>query len=488
MQNSKVNKDRLTKDVKDILAELGDRHTFVSAIEAVYAASHALLPDELQKAKRKLSSGVSDVKAYDEYLRLAIKSIEDHSNYRNYAPPQGAVDAREALAILESTKFKGKFTYISQNFCLTEGATGAISSLFEYFKKKRPEGELLIPCPSYYAFRLCATQYDIPYQEVIPNFEGKTGETVMSMAAIIDAITPNTKLIAITQPSNPTGEIYSPEDIRKLIQIAKKKDILIIFDELFADLIMDSSYVFTPSDKIALEQDALNNCVFIKAYSKNRNMPGFRIGYIYSVDDDLIEGLTKVQEQRAFCASGSNFKEIIILDSFYQTVDQLVKLYRTPTHDAIEQAFDAYTKAHISLGFCARPEEGYQNFKQYMDETLKYYQYGLGTVKEALGNTIDFMPRTKAAFNTMVRVKELDHVNLFDFSLNLFLFYGVKTQLGPYFGFNQKMWQDELGFWLRISFSMEAELLKEAAERFLEFKNEYLQSPEKFIHLNYEFK
>jgi aspartate/methionine/tyrosine aminotransferase len=134
------------------------------------------------------------------------------------------------------------------------------------------------------------------------------------------------------------------------------------------------------------------------------------------------------------------------------------------------------------------PEEGYQKFKQYMNETLQYYQHGFDAIKETLDSSIDFIPQTSAAFNTIVRINELDHVNLFDFSLNLFLFYGVKTQLGPYFGFSQKVWEDKLGFWLRISFSMDADLLKDAAERFMEFKEEYLQFPEKFIHLNYEFK
>jgi aspartate/methionine/tyrosine aminotransferase len=134
---------------------------------------------------------------------------------------------------------------------------------------------------------------------------------------------PRTKIIAITQPNNPTGEIYKPEEIERLLKVAAEKDILVISDELFSDLVMDTSYRFTASDKIAHDLDGMKNVVCIKAYSKNRNLPGFRIGYLYSTDSELLEGVTKAQEQRAFCASGSNFKELVILDSFYQTVGQL---------------------------------------------------------------------------------------------------------------------------------------------------------------------
>jgi aspartate/methionine/tyrosine aminotransferase len=488
MQSPPTNTQLIAR-IQKIIDISGTKLTFVSAIEKVYAASSDLLSPELQRSKRKLSSGVSDIKAYDRYLRIAVKSIENHTNYRNYASPQGDISARKALAISESIKFNDSFAYGEDNFCITEGATGAISSVLEYIKQSDAHAELLIPCPSYYAFKLCAQQYNLAYKEIRPEVNGKPGERMISMDTIIQSISPQTRVIALTQPNNPTGEIYTREEVAQLMRAAVEKNILVIADELFSDLIMDSTNEFTATDKIAHELNTLKNLVCIKAYSKNRNLPGFRIGYLYSADNRLIEKIVKAQETRAFCASGSNFKEVIILDSFYQTVDQLRSGEPgAAAEETVLHAKQLYEEAHVDLPYDLDDLlEGYLGFVHYMSTVLQYYQKSFDVVRKAFGDSIDYMPDTKTAFNTVVRIKDFDDINQFDFCVNLFVFYGVKAQVGPYFGFNQKVWQDELGFWLRISFSTDPTLLKDAAERLIRFKEDYRNNPGKFIHLNYEF-
>ena len=81
----------------------------------------------------------------------------------------------------------------------------------------------------------------------------------------------------------------------------------------------------------------------------------------------------------------------------------------------------------------------------------------------------------------MVKIKGLDNINNFDFMLNCFLTTGLKTEIGPCFGFSQKVWDNKLGFWLRLTFAKDKKLFKEGIEKFIEFKKMYLEKPNLFL-------
>ena len=65
--------------------------------------------------------------------------------------------------------------------------------------------------------------------------------------------------------------------------------------------------------------------------------------------------------------------------------------------------------------------------------------------------------------------------------LNCFLTTGLKTEIGPCFGFDQKIWDDNLGFWLRLTFAKDKKLFKEGITKFIEFKNTYLRQTDLFL-------
>lgn len=481
-------KESMTAKVRAVIEGMRKDASFVEAMETLYGSEGELLSENMRSEKRRLSSGTSSIKTLDQYVRIAADSIMQHANYRNYAPPQGSADARRALAIMENIKFEGNFAYGAEDFCLTEGGTGAISSIFELIRKTMPGAEVIIPSPSYYAFKLCARENGIRYKEVKPHI--KAGSPAVSIDAIIDAVTPQTKLIVMTHPGNPTGEIHGEEAIRRLLEFAAKRDILVLSDELFSELIFDTTRRFVSFDEVAQKMGLLDHLVTIKAYSKSRNIPGFRIGYSYSANKKIVEGLAKIQEQRSFSASASNFKEIIILDSMYQSVDQTLQRSDDSIEDVIHNLVAQFSENHISLPVeAAELHDGYVSFRQYMDASLEYYRQGLEVVRQEFTQLVrpDESPDPQAAFNTLVHIRCLDGVDMFNFCMNLFLFYGVKVHVGPYFGFTQKVWQDELGFWLRISFSSDAPLLKDAIRRFVLFTEEYLNDPSQFVKLTYKF-
>jgi aspartate/methionine/tyrosine aminotransferase len=463
--------------VHQLVDQLGAGANFVTAMEAVYAASGQLLTPELETNKLKLSSGVSSVKTFSTYLDIASESLKTHAHYRNYNAPQGDINARRSLALQESLKFDGAFTYGPESVCITDGATGAISSIFEYLKSLDSNSEVIIPVPSYYLFKECAKHYQLMYREV--RFK-LNSSPMTSMASIIRSISELTKAVVITQPTNPAGELYSDESIRELILIAKEKGIIVIFDEVFSDLMMTKVDRTSP-DKIAHELGALDTVISVKAYSKNRNIPGLRIGYALSSNQDSIAFIAKCQEIRSFNAGASNFAEIICLDAFYSVFQQL--------NQDFERTLQVFVTNNVNMDYLNIDllKTSSRAFVAYSEGVLETYKSNLKLVTAELKGIVGYSANTVAAFNTFVNIPSLDRVSQYDFCVNLFLEQGVKTQVGPYFGLTQTEWQDNYGFWLRISFSMSQSDLRSALQRFKLFTTEYLNEPQKYYSFGYTF-
>lgn len=489
-KNYNINNSKkvLKRTIDVILSGLTKDSTFVTALEKIYASEKLLLSPKLSLNKRKISSGISDVIAPKEHLKIIINSIRSHTNYRKYSMPSGDVEARESLAILENTKFRYKNIYEANDFCITEGATGGISLTFAYLKKNYPDCEVIIPCPSYYIFKMCAIRNKISFIEVPPTIDIVTGELKISIKAIINSITSKTKMIFITQPNNPTGEIYSYEDISNILLESKKKNVMVFFDELFFDLIMDRYNNHKECDLIASEIKCLKNTLCIKSYSKNRNIPGFRIGYLYSKNNEFMKEIVDMNEERVFSSVGSNFKELIISDSFYQSIYNLLK----NTDNYIPRIISTVKGKFFNKNIVIQDDDDlilkkYNNFVKYMDDVIKYYEEIFSIIREIFQSKNINVPDVKTAFNTVIQVEDLKDVNLFDFCLNLYIYYGVKIQVGPYFGFNQKKWENDFGFWFRVSFSTNPLVLKDAILKLFLFKKKYLINKNKFIILNKSF-
>ncbi|MEX2028512.1 MAG: pyridoxal phosphate-dependent aminotransferase [Candidatus Curtissbacteria bacterium] len=466
--------------VHALLKTFSGRETFVEALEKVYEEESTILSPKLLRDKIKLSSGTSDVKCYPDYLKIITNSILSHSHYRKYGPPAGSIKARISLALTENLKFSDETVYSYKDFCITEGATGAISAFFEYFKENFPDGEVLIPVPSYYLFKLSVQQHNLKYREVSPILENKGSDKFLRITSarnIINSIGEKTKLIIITQPDNPTGEIYSCEEIAKIISVAKRKGILLLFDELFCDLILSKKSNFVHSDRIAYDQSYLNNIICVKAYSKNRNIPGFRIGYIFSKNLKIIERITKIQEERVFFATGSNFEELIILESFNTSVSQYLKKHPGfSLFKAVSSIREKFISERVPIYKSSDYlTKEYLRFESYTHGVLDFYSKNLSVVKRALKDESIFS-MTESAFNTFVKIKMPQKVNMFDYCLNLFVTKGVKIQPGPYFGLSQKDWEDNFGLWIRISFSSEPLLMKEGLEYLIDFNRFYKSS------------
>lgn len=432
----------------------------------------------------KLSSGTSDRKAFPEFISQVIKDLQDDRYYRNYSSPKGNRIARKALALMENAKFKEK-KYIEEDVCLTTGSTGAITLVFEYISKFFPNSEVLVAAPTYYLYKFSAEYWDLQVREVL-SFKQ---ESFKSINKIINNISVRTKLIVLAQPNNPTGEIYTPEELTRLINKAAEKNILVLIDELFFDLIFNKDG-YQESDVIASRNNRLENIAIAKGYSKTKNLAAFRIGYLLSKNMQLMQFIEKASEQRQCFPVASNFTGLICFESFLRSVDYFIEGKKSTISKAIKQL-------RVDFSFFEPLKEvsdkkllnSYENYKKYYKDILAFYAENFDLLQPILNEDILIKLPKKSAFNTFVKIKNLENINFFDFCFNFYLTCGIETQIGPCYAFDQKSWEEnpDLGFWLRITFARDRKQFISAMEKFKEFKKIYTSNPNKFLKTNLYF-
>ena len=154
--------------------------------------------------------------------------------------------------------------------------------------------EVLVPEPSYVSYKPCVSMADgVP---VVVNTKAEN-KFKLTPEDIADKITPKTKALILPYPNNPTGAIMEKEDIDRLAQFLKDKDILVISDEIYSELTYgDKKHV-----SIASVEYMRQKTVVINGFSKSYAMTGWRLGYAAG-PADIISAMTKIHQYCIMCA------------------------------------------------------------------------------------------------------------------------------------------------------------------------------------------
>ncbi|MBD5233428.1 MAG: pyridoxal phosphate-dependent aminotransferase [Bacteroidales bacterium] len=231
-----------------------------------------------------LSVGEPDFNTPDHIKAAAIKAIED--NYSFYSPVPGYMSLRKAIA--EKLSRENGLTFAPEQIVVGNGAKHAICNVI--LASVNPGDEVIIPTPAW-----------VSYVEMVKLAEGKsvfipTGvadDFKVTPEQLKAAITPKTKAIIICSPSNPTGSVYTREELAKLVEVlARYPQILVIADEIYEHII------YTGGDFVSLASfpEIADRTVVINGVSKAYAMTGWRIGYC-AAPADLAKAVTKLQGQ-----------------------------------------------------------------------------------------------------------------------------------------------------------------------------------------------
>ena len=210
--------------------------------------------------------------------------------YTSYTSNYGLLELRQEIARMIETDYG--VSYNPKNEALvTVGVSEALDLAMRTILS--PGDEVLVPEPCYVSYQACVTLAGGTPVSVCCTREHEFRVTVDQLAA---ALTPRTKALLIGYPNNPTGAVMSREDLAGIAQFAEKHDLIVISDEIYANLTYDGEHTCFASLPGMRERTILLNG-FSKAYA----MTGWRIGYALG-NADFIAAMTKIHSFTMLCA------------------------------------------------------------------------------------------------------------------------------------------------------------------------------------------
>jgi len=257
---------------------LADRTQLIDAsgIRKVFALAAEL------KDPVNFSIGQPDFDVPKKIKDSAVEAIQGGFNaYSQTAGDQQLLDKIRAKSIAD-------YGFQDPSILVTSGVSGALLLLFMSIINKGDE--IIIADP-----------YFVIYKHVINMLGGKCvfvdsyPDFKLPAAGIEAAISQRTKLIILNSPANPTGAVYSEQEVKDVAEIARRKDILIMSDEIYD--------TFCYEDTCPSVANYYDNTMILKGFSKAYAMTGWRLGYVTGSNRirHIVEQMTKIQQYTFVC-------------------------------------------------------------------------------------------------------------------------------------------------------------------------------------------
>ena len=230
------------------------------------------------------AAGEPDFDTPDFIKQAAIEAIQ--KGFTKYTPSSGTIELREAI----SKKFQkdNNLSYNAKDQIVV--SCGAKHCLYNIIQALVDAGdEVLIPAP-----------YWVSYPEMVklagatPKFLETSKETNFKITAkqLERNISPNTKVLILNSPSNPTGTVYSRKELESIAEVCVKRNITVISDEIYEKL----CYTKEPFTSIAsINKEIYDLTVTVNGVSKSHSMTGWRIGY-FGASKEIAQNVGKIQD------------------------------------------------------------------------------------------------------------------------------------------------------------------------------------------------
>ncbi|WP_040979810.1 aminotransferase A [Oceanobacillus jeddahense] len=309
-----------------------------------------------------LTIGQPDFHTPDNVKKAGIKAIEN--NFTTYTPNQGVLDLRKAIHRYYEANYELNYQPESE-IIVTSGASEAIDIAFRTILS--PEDEVILPSPIYPGYEPLITLAGAKSVHVDTTNTGFkfTPET------LADAISEKTKCVVLPSPSNPTGAAYSKQELQALAEVLHGKEIFILSDEIYSEIIYDFAHT-----SIASISNLKNQTIVINGVSKSHSMTGFRIGYTLA-PEWISEEMLKVHQYNVSCAASI---------SQYAALEALTTYEKHTTH--IKQVYkerrDYVYKRLVNMGLeVEQPQGAFYIFPKLQLNNLSSFDLGLSLVHDA---------------------------------------------------------------------------------------------------------
>jgi len=214
----------------------------------------------------------------DQHVKEAIN--KGYADFNKYADSRGVIELRQAISIRYDIKYNVQINH-NQQIIVTNGAAEAI--WLTIFTCTNIGDEVIIPDPCYMLYEPIISSLGRKVVRIKTLEETKFD---VNLKLLEKCISHKTKLIIINSPSNPTGTIYTEQNLYDICDLANRKNIYVMHDEVFDDIIFDGIHY-----PIIAFQKKYKNLIMVNSFSKRYGMTGWRLGWLLGSDEFIEQAL-----------------------------------------------------------------------------------------------------------------------------------------------------------------------------------------------------
>ena len=246
-----------------------------------------------------------------------------------YGPAAGEPKLRQAIA--NKLQTDNNLNYQAENIIVTNGGKFSLFNLMQALIETGDE--VIIPAP-----------YWLSYPEMVKLAEGRPiivdtlakNDYKITPEQLKQAITPQTKLFVLNSPSNPTGTVYTPDEVKAIAEVIVNHDLLVVSDEIYERILYDGTEHLSIG---AVNPDIFARTIVSSGFAKSYSMTGWRVGYI-AAPLPIIKAMTIIQSHSTSnVCTFAQYGAIAALESAQDCVQEMVAAFaqrRTFIYDAIQ--------------------------------------------------------------------------------------------------------------------------------------------------------
>ncbi len=226
-------------------------------------------------------AGEPDFNTPENVKRAGIKAIEE--NITRYTPASGTVELK--AAVCDKIKRDTGLEYNISNIVISNGGKHSLTNTFMAICD--PGDEVILPAPYWVSYPEMIKMADAVPVYINTSEESNFKFTIEQLKA---AITPKTRALVLNSPSNPTGMIYTREEMMAIAEVAVENNIYVVFDEIYEKLVYEGEHV-----NIATLGDEIRDLtIIVNGMAKTYAMTGWRIGYI-AAHERIAKAMANIQ-------------------------------------------------------------------------------------------------------------------------------------------------------------------------------------------------
>ncbi|WP_088241470.1 pyridoxal phosphate-dependent aminotransferase [Calothrix rhizosoleniae] len=318
---------------------------------AIAAKAKAMKADGIDVCS--FSAGEPDFDTPAHIKAAAAKALDEGKT--KYGPAAGEPKLREAIA--NKLKSNNNLDYKAENVIVTNGGKHSLFNLM--LALIEPGDEVVIPAPYWLSYPEMVTLAG--GKAVIVPTDASTGYKI-TPERLRQAITPKTKLFVLNSPSNPTGMVYTPEEIKAIAQVIVDADILVVSDEIYEKILYDGA---THISIGSLGSEIFQRTIISNGFAKGYSMTGWRIGYLAGPADLIKATITIQSHSTSNVCTFAQYGAIAALENSQDCVEEMRQAFAKR-----RQVMLARLNAIPGLS-CAKPDGAFYMFPDISKTGLK---------------------------------------------------------------------------------------------------------------------